>query len=66
MGAPAVRFLVDTNARRVGRRVAGLDVLAVADVPEGSVLVVSLPRPYARDVVRKVEAQGRRLEARVF
>ncbi len=66
LGAPSVRFLVDTNVRRVGRRVAGLDVLALEDVPEGSALVVSLPRPYALDVVRKVQAAGRRLEARLF
>jgi SAM-dependent methyltransferase len=66
LGSPAVRFLVDTNPRRVGRRVAGLDVLALGDVPEGSVVVVSLPTPYAFDVVSKVQAAGRRLEARLF
>ncbi len=66
LGGPSVRFLVDTNVRRVGRRVAGLEVLALPDVPEGSALVVSLPRPYALAVERKVQAAGRRLEARLF
>jgi hypothetical protein len=66
LGSPSVRFLVDTNTRRVGRRVAGLDVVALEDVPQGSALVVSLPKPYAFDIVRKIQAAGRGLETRLF